>query len=201
MMSLFVLTGRGEAKEQCEVNCPGLQEGALNQPPSDIELQRFASRCDETTIRELAIHLGMSFQEWEDLRSNFDRIEVVKYRILVNWREKCSGKFSNIAKALTDMDLPTHKLCQEEVTEEKQGNIDFLPQEEFTEEKEGHIEFPPQEEVTEEEEGQIQFLTHQEVTEEKGAKVKFLSHEGVKEKEEGKVKTFLKKLNPFQKKK
>ncbi|XP_071122886.1 uncharacterized protein [Mytilus edulis] len=101
-----------QAKEQCEVNCPGLQEGAMNQMPSDIELQRFASRCDETTIRELAIHFGMSLQEWEDLRCNFDRIEVVKYRILVTWREKYSGKFSNIAKALTDMDLPTHKLCQ-----------------------------------------------------------------------------------------
>ncbi|XP_071122883.1 uncharacterized protein [Mytilus edulis] len=115
-----------QAKEQCEVNCPGLQKGAMNQMPSDIELQRFASRCDETTIRELAIHLGMSHQEWEDLRCNFNRIEVVKYRILVNWREKYSGKFRNIAKALTDMDLPTHKLCQIRRVIKRECDIDEI---------------------------------------------------------------------------
>ncbi|VDI38417.1 Hypothetical predicted protein [Mytilus galloprovincialis] len=91
----------------------GLQEGALNQVPSDIELQRFASGCDDITIKELAIRLGMSFQEWDELeRNNPDYIQIVKYRILVNWREKWSGKFSNIAQALTEMKLTTHKLCQ-----------------------------------------------------------------------------------------
>ncbi|XP_071123602.1 uncharacterized protein [Mytilus edulis] len=102
-----------QAKEQCEVDCPGLHEGALNQIPSDIELQRFASTCDENTIRELAIHLGMTFKAWEELqRNNPDYIQIVKYRILVNWREKFSGKFINIAKALTEMKLTTHMLCQ-----------------------------------------------------------------------------------------
>lgn len=84
----------------------------MNQKPSDIELQRFVSRCDDTTIRELAIHLGMTFQEWEDLRCNYDQIQIVKCRILVNWREKFIGRFSNIEKALTDMKLSTHMLCQ-----------------------------------------------------------------------------------------
>ncbi|XP_071121341.1 uncharacterized protein [Mytilus edulis] len=305
-----------QTKEQCEVNCPGLQEGALNQTPSDIELQRFSSRCDETTIRELSIHLGMSFQEWEELRSNYYRVEVVKYRILINWREKCSGKFSNIAKALTDMHLPTHTLCQirrirkgqndiheiymeliptdeildalaqvigvvsfqlgielelpitsidiiqhdngrnlvaqckdilfqwrmkgvrptirvlveallnvgrgtkcleeiiktvgvktyilqEEITEEQEVQIKLIPQdlEEVTEEKGARVKFLPREEVTEEKEEQTKFLPEDEVTEEKGAKLKFLKQKEVKAKKEGKVKTFLKKLNPFQKKK
>ncbi|CAG2235715.1 unnamed protein product [Mytilus edulis] len=102
-----------QTKEQCEVDCPGLHDGALNQIPSDIELQRFASACDENTIRELAIHLGMTFKAWEELqRNNPDYIQIVKYRILVNWREKFSGRFINIAKALTEMKLTTHMLCQ-----------------------------------------------------------------------------------------
>lgn len=90
----------------------GLQEEALNQIPSDIELQRFSSRCEETVIRELAIHLGMTLHEWEKLRSDYEFVDIVKYRVLVSWREKYSGRFINIAKALQDMDLTTHTLCQ-----------------------------------------------------------------------------------------
>ncbi|CAC5403813.1 unnamed protein product [Mytilus coruscus] len=100
------------AKEECEVDCQGLQEDALNQIPSDIELQRFSSRCEETVIRELAIHLGITLNEWETLRSKHEFVDIVKYRVLVTWREKYSGRFSNIAKALQDMSLSTHTLCQ-----------------------------------------------------------------------------------------
>ncbi|XP_071144411.1 uncharacterized protein [Mytilus edulis] len=108
----WVVWNQDKIKEQCELHCPGLQDSALNQIPSDVELHRLAAGCDETTIRELAIHLGMTLQDWDTLRSNNARIEIVKYRILVNWREKYSGRFSRIAKALTDMDLPVHTLCQ-----------------------------------------------------------------------------------------
>ncbi|XP_071123586.1 uncharacterized protein [Mytilus edulis] len=101
-----------QAKEECEINCQGLREDALNQIPSDIELQRFSSRCEETVIRELAIHLGMTLHEWEKLRSDYEFVDIVKYRVLVLWREKYSGRFINIAKALQDMDLTTHTLCQ-----------------------------------------------------------------------------------------
>ncbi|CAC5394795.1 unnamed protein product [Mytilus coruscus] len=101
-----------QAKEACEVDCQGLQEDALNQIPSDIELQRFSSRCEETLIRELAIHLGITLHEWEKLRSDYEFVDIFKYRVLVAWREKYSGRFSNIAKALQDMDLSTHILCQ-----------------------------------------------------------------------------------------
>ncbi|XP_052065519.1 uncharacterized protein LOC127705234 [Mytilus californianus] len=101
-----------QAKEECELNCQGLQEDALNQIPSDIELQRFSSRCEETLIRELAIHLGITLHEWGKLRSDYEFVDIVKYRVLVAWREKYSGRFSNIAKALQDMDLTTHTLCQ-----------------------------------------------------------------------------------------
>ncbi|VDH93962.1 Hypothetical predicted protein [Mytilus galloprovincialis] len=100
-----------------------LQDSALNQIPSDVELHRLAAGCDETTIRELAIHLGMTLQDWDTLRSNNARIEIVKYRILVNWREKYSERFSRIAKALTDMDLPVHTLCQ--VKRERRAETDI----------------------------------------------------------------------------
>ncbi|CAC5414942.1 unnamed protein product [Mytilus coruscus] len=129
-----------QAKEQCEVDCPGLHEGALNQIPSDIELQRFASACDENTIRELAIHLGMTFKAWEELqRNNPDYIQIVKYRILVNWREKCSGRFSNIANALTEMKITTHMLCQVKRIRKGQCDIseeylDLIPTDEILDE-------------------------------------------------------------------
>ena len=90
----------------------GLQEGALNQTPSDIELQRLVSRCDDTTIRELAIYLGMSFQECEDVRCDYDQIMMVRLKIMVNWRDKYKGRFGDIEKALINMKLTTHILCQ-----------------------------------------------------------------------------------------
>ncbi|XP_063407832.1 uncharacterized protein LOC134691311 [Mytilus trossulus] len=99
-------------QEQCEQNCQGLGDDALNQIPSDVELQRFSSGCDESTIQKLAIHLGMTLKEWEKLVTDYRWIDIVKYRILVNWREKNSGRFRNLAKALTDMDVSTHYLCQ-----------------------------------------------------------------------------------------
>ncbi|XP_076116493.1 uncharacterized protein LOC143083961 [Mytilus galloprovincialis] len=126
-----------QEKEQCEEDCPGLQEDALIQIPSDIELQRFSSRFDETTIRELAIHLGMALQEWDDLKSNNPRcVQIVKYRILVNWREKCSGTFKNMWNALTKMELTTHMLCQVKRTRKRQCDfndeyLDLIPTDEI----------------------------------------------------------------------
>ncbi|CAG2209483.1 unnamed protein product [Mytilus edulis] len=119
----WVVWNQDKIKEQCELHCPGLQDSALNQIPSDVELYRLTAGCDETTIRELAIYLGMTLQDWDTLRSDNARIEIVKYRILVNWREKYSGKFSSIAKALTDMDLPVHTLCQ--VKRERRAETDI----------------------------------------------------------------------------
>ncbi|CAC5363363.1 unnamed protein product [Mytilus coruscus] len=108
----FAVWNQEKEKEQCEQNCPGLQDDALNQIPSDVELQRFSSSCDESTIQKLAINLGMTLKEWEKLITDYRWIDIVKYRILVNWREKYSGRFSNLLKALTDMDISTHTLCQ-----------------------------------------------------------------------------------------
>ncbi|XP_063417181.1 uncharacterized protein LOC134699512 [Mytilus trossulus] len=126
-----------QEKEQCEEDCPGLHEDALIQIPSDIELQRFSSRFDETTIRELAIHLGMALQEWDDLKSNNPRcVQIVKYRILVNWRENCSGTFKNMWNALTKMELTTHMLCQVKRTRNRQCDfndeyLDLIPTDEI----------------------------------------------------------------------
>ncbi|XP_076116053.1 uncharacterized protein LOC143083656 [Mytilus galloprovincialis] len=128
-----------QTKEQCEDNCPGLQEGALNQTPSDIELQRLVSRCDDTTIRELAIYLGMSFQECEDVRCDYDQIMMVRLKIMVNWRDKYKGRFGDIEKALINMKLTTHILCQAkrirkgqyDISEE---NMDLIPTDEILDE-------------------------------------------------------------------
>ncbi|CAC5363368.1 unnamed protein product [Mytilus coruscus] len=59
-----------------------LQDDALNQIPSDVELHRFSSGCDESTIQKLAIHLGMTIKEWEKLVTDYRWIDIVMYRIL-----------------------------------------------------------------------------------------------------------------------
>ncbi|CAG2239290.1 unnamed protein product [Mytilus edulis] len=120
-----------------EENCQGLNEGALGQKPTDIELLRFVSPCDVTTVYDLAIHLGMTKQEWEELRENYDRIEIVKCRILVNWRDRYKGKFSDIAKALSDMKCNLHMLCRVKRTEQcqiREEYMDFIPTDEILDE-------------------------------------------------------------------
>ncbi|XP_076070272.1 uncharacterized protein LOC143041969 [Mytilus galloprovincialis] len=130
---------QNQKKIQCEENCQGLSEDALDQKPTDIELQRFVSPCDVTTVHDLAIHLGMTFQEWEDLRDNYDRIEIVKCRILVNWRDRYKGKFRDIAKALSNMNCNLHMLCRVkrvriERCQIREEYMDFIPTDEILDE-------------------------------------------------------------------
>jgi hypothetical protein len=85
----------------------------LGQKPSDSEILRFSDQLDTDDICKLVIHLGLPNKEWTKIRENHPyNIEMAKFFILIQWRESKSGIFRNLAKALTTMEVTTHKLCQ-----------------------------------------------------------------------------------------
>ena len=91
----------------------GLSEDALDQNPSDSEILRFSDQLDTDEIRELVIHLGLSVKELKNMREDHPQnIAMVKFFILIHWREKKSGIFRDLARALSDMKVTTHTLCQ-----------------------------------------------------------------------------------------
>ncbi|XP_076083709.1 uncharacterized protein LOC143054574 [Mytilus galloprovincialis] len=100
-------------KEQCEPNCPGLSDDALNQRPSDIELLRFSIKCASGHMHELVTFLEMSDQ-WDTITENYPtNKEVAKFVILLKWKEKKEkNNFRALAEALTNMEISSHVLCQ-----------------------------------------------------------------------------------------
>jgi hypothetical protein len=85
----------------------------LGQKPSDSEILRFSDQFDTNMIRELVIHLGLSVNEWKDMREDHPySIAVVKFLMLIKWRERKTGIFRDLTEAVTAMGVSTHKLCQ-----------------------------------------------------------------------------------------
>ncbi|XP_076083989.1 uncharacterized protein LOC143054825 isoform X1 [Mytilus galloprovincialis] len=99
--------------EQCEQNCQGLSDDALNQKPSDIELLRLSIKCSSSQMYKLVTYLEMS-EKWDDIQHNYqNNVEVAKFLVLSKWKEmKVDSKFRALAEALTNMDISTHILCQ-----------------------------------------------------------------------------------------
>ncbi|XP_071143728.1 uncharacterized protein [Mytilus edulis] len=107
----WLVWNQDKKKVQCEQNCPGLSEDALNQIPSDIELLRFSMKCPSSQMFELVTYLEMS-EEWDDTSHNYPNdIKLAKFLVLSNMKEK-KRKFKALEEALTEMNLSTHVLCQ-----------------------------------------------------------------------------------------
>jgi hypothetical protein len=85
----------------------------LRQKPSDSEILRFSDQFDTDKMRELVIHLGITVNEWNNMREDHSySIAVVKFLILIKWRERKNGNFRFLTEAVTAMGVTTHKLCQ-----------------------------------------------------------------------------------------
>ena len=83
------------------------------QRPSDSEILRFSDKIDADKMPELVIHLGLSINEWKNMREDHPySIAVVKFLILIKWRERETGIFRDLSEAVTAMGVTTHKLCQ-----------------------------------------------------------------------------------------
>jgi hypothetical protein len=64
-------------------------------------------------IYGLVIHLGITDNEWKDMEKDHSySIAMVKFRILITWRERETGTFHDLEEALKTMDVTKHTLCQ-----------------------------------------------------------------------------------------
>jgi len=91
----------------------GLSEDALDQHPSDHEILRFSDQFDSDMMYDLVLHLGISDNEWTDMRDDHPRnITMVKFLIMIKWRETKSGIFRDLDTALEKIEVNAHKLCQ-----------------------------------------------------------------------------------------
>ena len=83
------------------------------QNPSDCEIFRLSRQFDSDGIYELVIHLGITDNEWNDMVKNHSySITMVKFHILITWRERETGTFHDLEEALKTMGVTKHTLCQ-----------------------------------------------------------------------------------------
>jgi hypothetical protein len=62
---------------------------------------------------KLVIHLGITDEEWNIMEYNHPHnIEMVKFLILIKWRNDKPRIFRDFDTALGEMDVKEHKLCQ-----------------------------------------------------------------------------------------
>ncbi|XP_071144403.1 uncharacterized protein [Mytilus edulis] len=131
----WLVWNQDKKKEQCEQNCPGLSEDALNHIPSDNELLRFSTNCTLDQMHELVSYLEMS-KIWDEIKyNNPNNIAVAKFLVLSKWKER-KMKFKALEEALTQMDISTHVLCQVRRVRKAETDIpvdylDFIPTDEI----------------------------------------------------------------------
>jgi hypothetical protein len=82
----------------------GLSPDALGQKPSDSEILRFSDQFDTDVIRKLVTELKLPVNEWKDMREDHPySIAVVKFLILIKWRERKTGIFRDLNEAVTEI--------------------------------------------------------------------------------------------------
>ena len=85
----------------------------MDQNPSDSEILRFSDQLDHNMMYKLVILLGITDKEWKDMEYNQQHnIEMVKFLLLIKWRENNHGIFRDLDTALGEMELEAHPLCQ-----------------------------------------------------------------------------------------
>lgn len=86
----------------------------LKQIPSDIHLRRLSMQYSINETKELAIHLGMDYQIWDDLYVTFgEEPERLKFEALWRTVEGSHLTFNSIGKAVKECKIQTrHSLCR-----------------------------------------------------------------------------------------
>ena len=83
------------------------------QNPSDCEIYRLSHQFDSNGIYDLVIHLGITDNEWKDMDKDHSySIAMVKFCILITWRNRVTGTFHDLEKTLETMGVTKHTLCQ-----------------------------------------------------------------------------------------
>ncbi|CAC5382747.1 unnamed protein product [Mytilus coruscus] len=131
----WLVWNQDKKKEQCEPNCPGLSEDALNKIPSDIELLRFSTNFKLDQINELVSYLNLS-KKWDEIKcNNPNNIAAANFLVLSKWKER-KMKFKDLEEALIKMKISTHDLCQVRrvraaETDIQADYLDFIPTDEI----------------------------------------------------------------------
>jgi hypothetical protein len=64
-------------------------------------------------MHELVILLGITNNEWKNMECDHPHnIAMVKFRILIKWREKEYGIFRDLDTVLKELGVKAHVLCQ-----------------------------------------------------------------------------------------
>ncbi|XP_063417524.1 uncharacterized protein LOC134700084 [Mytilus trossulus] len=102
--------------DKCEPDCPVTTEEFLKEIPSDLHLRRLSLLYNRDEIRQLAMHLGLTYAEWEnvcDQESQSDEPEKLKFEILRKCRNKFSLTFKSIKDATENANIQNpHTICK-----------------------------------------------------------------------------------------
>ncbi|VDI42894.1 Hypothetical predicted protein [Mytilus galloprovincialis] len=99
---------------QCGKGCPVTDAEFLEQIPSDIHLRRLSMQYSINETKELAMHLGMDYQTWDDLHVTFrEEPERLKFEALIKTVVGTHLTFNDIRKAVEfDKVRSIHSLCK-----------------------------------------------------------------------------------------
>lgn len=86
----------------------------LCQIPSDIHLRRLSMQYSINETKELAMHLGMDYQTWDDLYVTFgEEPERLKFEALLRSVQYSNSTLNNIKKAVEAGKIQNkHSLCK-----------------------------------------------------------------------------------------
>ncbi|CAC5375220.1 unnamed protein product [Mytilus coruscus] len=99
---------------QCRTACPVTDTEFLDQTPSDIHLRRLSMQYSINETKELANHLGMENQTWDDMYVTFgEEPERLKFEALLRSVQCSNLTFNNIKQAVEFGKIQTiHSLCK-----------------------------------------------------------------------------------------
>lgn len=84
----------------------------LKQSPTDLHVRRLAMQYSITEIKELAIHLGMVYNEWDRMHDELSDPERLKFEILLRCIDRSSFTFHDIKKAVEEVYIRNpHTIC------------------------------------------------------------------------------------------
>lgn len=94
-------------------NVSGLGELELGQCPTDQHIGRLVFGLTLEVVRELILHLDMTYQKWDELKYNYPCSGDLKYFALWEWKQKAKDStFRALKDALPKVGEDHHKLCE-----------------------------------------------------------------------------------------
>ncbi|VDI80594.1 Hypothetical predicted protein, partial [Mytilus galloprovincialis] len=114
-------------EDKCDAGCPVTNEDFLKVTPSDIHLRRMSLLYSRDNVRELAIRLGLSTTDVDNMLDTDDPRKW-NFEVLRQCRNSVNMTFNHIKEAVEASEQDSiHRLCKLV----KGGSIDFETQQEM----------------------------------------------------------------------